>query len=161
MITTAQAQVCGFINNEAHTWQAEPQNATYEGAVFQYDSSFFRLRRAKRTPKKAGYFVAFWQKDEQFRNQAYHVADSPAKLVVVISDGEREGQFVFPKEVLHTHGVLRDAEQAGKMAMRVYPQWEKALNKTATSTQAWQLPYFVDLTKSGARESLLRLYQKE
>lgn len=161
MRATAQTQVLSLTNNEAHSWRVEPQNAAYEGAVFHYNTSFFRLRRAKRTPKKAGYFVAFWEKDEMSRNQAYHVADSPTKLIVVISDGDFQGQFVFPREVLHNQGVLRDDRQTGKMALRVYPRWEGNLNKTATRTQAWQLPYFVDLAETGAIEKIKALYLKK
>lgn len=32
------------------------------------------------------------------------------------------------------------------MAFRVYPIWETNLNSTATKTQQWQQPYFIDLS---------------
>jgi hypothetical protein len=32
------------------------------------------------------------------------------------------------------------------MALRVYPNWEQQLNKTALTTQQWQSEYFVDLS---------------
>ena len=41
----------------------EIQNIAYEGAIFKDQSGLkYRLRVAKKTPKKSGYFVAFWQK---------------------------------------------------------------------------------------------------
>ncbi len=33
-----------------------------------------------------------------------------------------------------------------KMAFRVYPSWEHDLNRTATLTQKWQTPYFINIS---------------
>ena len=43
-------------------------NSEYEGFCFQADGLSFRSRRAKKTPKKQGYFVAFWEKDTNNKN---------------------------------------------------------------------------------------------
>lgn len=44
------------------------------------------------------------------------------------------------------------------MAFRVYPSWEKDLNKTAKLTQKWQLDYFVDLSYDVDEQKLIELY---
>ena len=52
-------------------------------------------------------------------------------------------------------GIISSEKHKGKMAIRVYPSWEKNLNKTALNTQKWQIPYFLDFTK-GFNEKKLR-----
>ena len=44
------------------------------------------------------------------------------------------------------------------MAIRVYPSWEKNLNKTALNTQKWQIPYFLDFTKGFNEKKIKELY---
>ncbi len=56
------------------------------------------------------------------------------------------GQFVFPKEVLVKQNILKTATTTkDKMAIRVYPRWEKPTSKQAIETQKWQLEYFVEV----------------
>ncbi|MDV2686886.1 MepB family protein, partial [Alkalihalophilus lindianensis] len=70
------------------------------------------------------------------------------------------GQFVFPKEVLAKQNILKTASTKGKMAMRVYPSWEKTTSKQAIETQKWQLEYFIEVNKSNhfPLQKLLKLY---
>lgn len=63
---------------------------------------------------------------------------------MIIKDENKEGIFKFPKDVLVSKGIISDAKR-GKMAFRVYPSWEVALNTTAFKTQEWQVKYFEDL----------------
>ena len=42
--------------------QEERHNQAYEGCLFSIDQHLFRNRFAKKTPKKKGYFVVFWEK---------------------------------------------------------------------------------------------------
>ena len=119
--------------------QQEPQNAAYEGCTFTIEGIRYRSRLAKRTPKKAGYFVAFWEKDEIGVNQAFHEKNSPEYLLVFTEDGN---YFSFPREALIALGIVQTATKSGKMAMRVYPPHEQQLNKTATVTQRKQAPYY-------------------
>lgn len=124
----------------------EIQNEEYEGYTFSVGETTYRSRLAKLTPKKKGYFVAFWEKDDTNQNQAYDFKNSPDYLVIVILDDTKKGLFVFPKEVLHQQNILKTDTQKGKMAIRVYPSWETDLNPTATKTQKWQQVYFTDLS---------------
>jgi Uncharacterized protein conserved in bacteria len=52
------------------------------------------------TPKKKGYFVVFWEKDNKNQNQPYEFAASPDKLIISVMDGHLQGQFIFPKSIL-------------------------------------------------------------
>lgn len=127
---------------------AEPQNKEYEGYQFTIDNLSYRSRLAKTTPKKKGYFVAFWEKNAENNNQAYEFTTSPDYTIIAIDDYHKKGLFIFPKEVLLKQKILKNDTQKGKMAIRVYPTWEKELNPTATKTQAWQINYFNDLSST-------------
>lgn len=123
----------------------ELQNLEYEGLLIESNQEILRSRLAKKTPKKKGYFVAFWEKDSNNKNQAYHVDDEPHHYLILVDDEGQRGMFVFPVQVLEKQGILRNETQKGKMAIRVYPSWESDLNPTATKTQKWQNDYFYDL----------------
>jgi len=136
----------------------ELQNADYEGCTFQIGETMFRSRLAKLTPKKKGYFVAFWEKDANNQNIAFQFNNSPDKLIIVIDDDQQKGQFIIPKDELRKRHVLTDTNKVGKMAMRVYPSWIKDLNSSAQKTQAWQCQYFVDAKDDDLTEKINVLY---
>ena len=143
-----------FINNYFSSTQQteltqlikEPYNSDYEAHQFTLGAQSYRSRLAKLTPKKKGYFVAFWEKNSQNQNQAFSLEQHPDYLIIAIMDQEKKGLFIFPKDILAVQGILRTDTQKGKMAIRVYPSWEADLNQTATKTQTWQCQYFVDLS---------------
>lgn len=136
----------------------EKQNSEYKGFSFSVYEHTYRSRLAKLTAKKKGYFVAFWEKDINNRNQAYSYDESPNKIVISVIDNERKGQFIFPKSVLLQQGVLRSETSKGKMAMRVYPSWEQELNSSAEKSQKWQMKYFIDVSKAVDIARLTDLY---
>ena len=136
-----------YLNSEAliigiSDIELETQNADYEGFCFQADGVSYRSRLAKKPPKKNGYFVVFWEKNESNTNQAYAYETSPTFIIIIVKDKHQCGYFKFPKEVLLKQGILRSQEKAGKMGIRIYPTWEKELNSSAQKTQKWQAPYF-------------------
>lgn len=124
------------------TTVTERYNEEYEGCYFDLNGKKIRSRLAKKTPTKTGYFVAFWEKDANDVNQPFDENDPHDYLLINIIDGNKQGQFVFPKEILIKQGILKSEKFKGKMAMRVYPSWETELNKTAVRTQKWQVPFF-------------------
>lgn len=138
--------------------KVEQQNAAYEGTYFELNGHQYRSRLAKMTPKKKGYFVVFWEKDDKNQNQPYEFADSPDKLIISVIDGHLQGQFIFPKSILLEKGILSGPNQTGKMATRVYPIWVKDLNPSAQKTQNWQVPYFIDLSSEVDCHILKTLY---
>ncbi|EOL46071.1 MepB family protein [Enterococcus phoeniculicola] len=147
------------ITNESIQYvEEENQNKEYEGVRFSIGHRTYRSRLAKRTPKKIGYFVAFWEKSTTGKNQAYQYDSSPDKLIISIIDEERKGQFIFQKEILLEKGILRSTTTKGKMGIRVYPSWETSLNKTALNTQNWQKPYFFEYSNDRNRAKIKELY---
>lgn len=123
----------------------ETQNSEYEGMTLLLGSNTARSRLAKKTPTKKGYFVVAWEKDDFNKNKPFDYENSPEFLIVNIIDESRKGLFIFPKELLAKYKILSNGISIGKMAFRVYPTWETDLNNTATKTQQWQQPYFIDL----------------
>lgn len=86
----------------------ERQNAKYGAGRFQLSARKVRFRVANTTPTKIGQFVAFWEKDENNKNQPYSYAEAPDLLVITTFKNENEfGQFVFPKDVLLKQNILR------------------------------------------------------
>lgn len=124
----------------------EDQNKEYQGMVIKTakDGCTIRTRLAKKTEKKEGCFVAFWEKNDQNTNVAFDEKDSPDFLCIVVRDEDLQGLFVIPKQVLVEKGILRSEGTKGKMAVRFYPAWCQTLNKTAQKTQKWQLNFFKD-----------------
>ncbi|MBW5790619.1 MepB family protein, partial [Listeria monocytogenes] len=106
------------------------------------DGTTIRTRLAKKTDKKAGYFVAFWEKDEFGKNCPFDENDCADFLCIVVIDGDLNGLFVFPRQCLIDKGILTSEASIGKMAARFYPTWCQDLNKIAKKTQAWQQVYF-------------------
>ncbi|MGM0220131.1 MepB family protein [Enterococcus sp. AZ126] len=125
----------------------EEQNQEYEGMVIKNFSKKIRYRIAKKTPKKAGYFVAFWEKDQHFQNQPFSSRNSPDLLAISVIDGNKRGIFILPKQICIDKKILSNGIEKGKMAMRFYPTWCTNLNSTALHTQKWQVNYFTDYSK--------------
>jgi len=141
--------------------QEEAQNSDYGSGTFQLNSKSVRFRVAKITPNKIGQFVAFWEKDEDNKNQPFSHEKATDLLVInTFTSNNNFGQFVFPKEVLVKQNILKTATTKGKMAIRVYPRWENPSSKQAIETQKWQLAYFVETnnTNSFPAQELLKLY---
>ena len=133
----------------------EKQNSKYGAGIFQLSSKTVRFRIAKKTPTKIGQFVAFWEKDENNKNQPFLYENSPDLLIVTTFKNNNEfGQFIFPKEVLYKKNILKSSNTKGKMGIRVYPSWDSPISKIAIETQKWQLSYFLDL--SNANEVLIK-----
>ncbi|MDP1835020.1 MAG: MepB family protein [Chlamydiales bacterium] len=122
----------------------ELESREYGAADFELDGRLIKFRVAKITPTKIGQFVTFWKRIGKGPIAPYDLADSFDFLIVSVKDGERFGQFVFPKSVLAERGIISRSGVGGKRAMRVYPSWDKADNPQAKKTQVWQLLYFYE-----------------
>lgn len=122
-----------------------PHNQEYESIQFDSNSSSYQSRLARKTPKKKGYFLANWIKDESNINIPYSTNNFSDFLIVLIIDEANQGYFNFPKEILVEKGIIMTDTSKGKMAFRVYPPWETDLNTTALKTQNWQIQYFTNI----------------
>ena len=126
--------------------EIETLNIEYESCIFNINQKEYRHRKAKKTPNKKGYFTVFWVKDDNKKNRPYKREETQEKLIITVIDEDRKGQFIFPKELLLKKNIIESENNKGKMAMRVYPDGETELNKTAEQTKKWQSDYFIDLT---------------
>jgi hypothetical protein len=143
------------------TIQEEAQNSEYGAGIFQLNSKSVRFRVAKVTPNKKGQFVAFWEKDRDNKNQAFSYANATDLLVInTFASNNHFGQFIFPKDILLKHNILKTDTTKGKMAIRVYPSWDTLTSKQAIATQEWQLPYFINLNNANSFpiQELLKRY---
>ena len=94
------------------------------------------------TQKKKATLQSFGKKTKNNNNVPYTSEDLGDELVIVVIDSYNSGLFIIPKEVAVNKRILSTRDSKGKMAMRFYPPWCTNLNKTAQSTQKWQLEYF-------------------
>ncbi|MEW9503156.1 MepB family protein [Jeotgalibacillus marinus] len=143
--------------------QEEKQNSNYGAGTFQLASRSVRFRVAKKTSNKVGQFVAFWEKDENNKNQPFSYEKAPDLLVINTAMSNNEfGQFIFPKEILAKQNILKTSTTKGKMAIRVYPSWDSPASKQAIKTQKWQLPYFIDMSNTNKLpiQKILELYSQ-
>ena len=85
----------------------ENWNHEYEAMNIYINGQYFKSRLAKKTPKKAGYFVAMWHKNEDNKNIPFQYEDFPEKLIINIIDDRKKGQFIIPKDVAWIRYHLR------------------------------------------------------
>ncbi|MDM5176799.1 MepB family protein [Massilia sp. DJPM01] len=123
--------------------QHEAESAEYAASSFAVEGMQVRFRVAKITPTKVGQFVTLWKRLGSGPIQPFDETDPVDLFVVSTRDGERIGQFVFPRAVLAARDIVARAGQGGKRAIRVYPPWVLTASKQAHATQRWQLQYFL------------------
>ncbi|MFF2554125.1 MepB family protein [Nocardia sp. NPDC058058] len=123
----------------------EATNAEYGAFVARVGCGMVRFRVGRLTPTKVGLFVAVWRRAADGSTEPFTAEDGIDLLVVMVREGERFGQFVFPSAALVQHGIVSLAGGDGKRGFRVYPPWSATANKQAMRSQKWQCEYFLDL----------------
>ena len=136
---------CGF-QLQNLIWNSESTN--YGACSFELNNYKIQFRVANITPTKIGQFVAIWKRNNQGITAPFDVADSLDFMIVSVRDSENFGQFIFPKSVLVSKGIVSQNEKGGKRGIRVYAPWDKPENKQAIKTQAWQVNYFVEIREN-------------
>ena len=136
---------CGF-QLQNLVWNSE--SANYGACYFELNEKIIQYRVANITPTKIGQFVAIWKRNNEGITAPFDVADSLDFMIISVRDSENFGQFIFPKSVLVSHGIISQNEKGGKRGIRVYAPWDKPENKQAIKTQAWQVNYFVEIKKN-------------
>lgn len=136
---------CGF---QCGAIKLEEESLEYGAAKFKLNDLNINVRTAKITPKKIGQFVAIWKRNKQGVTVPPNKADSFDLLVINVQQNDLSGQFVFPKSILLKKGIVAGEGSKGKNGIRVYPAWDKAVNKQAVKTQEWQLKYFLETSES-------------
>ncbi|MFC5144828.1 MepB family protein [Streptomyces aureoversilis] len=126
----------------------EAESAEYGACGFILDGLSVRFRVAKTTPTKVGQFVTVWKRSAGGPIQPFDAEDPVDLFVISTREGDRFGQFVFPRDVLHERGILSTNGSGGKRAFRVYAPWVTTTNRQARSTQVWQTEHFLQLPDS-------------
>ena len=140
LINTKIYKSCSFtISN----FEIEPEGSAYEASRFELNESRVIFRTAKLTPKKTGQFVTFWNRNPEGVTQPFCETDPFDFYVINVCKNELMGQFVIPKAIGITKGLVSTKTKEGKRGFRVYPPWDVAVNAQAKRTQAWQLQYFI------------------
>ncbi|MEU3463255.1 MepB family protein [Streptomyces sp. NPDC006733] len=137
---------CGFACSQP---VPEAESAEYAAHRFTLDGLTVRFRAARTTPTKAGQFVTVWKRSPAGPIQPFDAADPVDLFVISTRDDDRFGQFVFPKDALRWHGVVSVNGSGGKRAFRIYPPWVAPAGRQASTTQAWQLGFFLPLHEAG------------
>ena len=136
---------CGF-QLQNLIWNSE--STDYGACSFELNNYKIQFRVANITPTKIGQFVAIWKRNNEGITAPFDVTDSLDFLIISVRDSENFGQFIFPKSVLVSKGIISQDEKGGKRGIRVYAPWDKPENKQAMKTQAWQVNYFVEIKKN-------------
>ena len=136
---------CGF---QLQNFVWNPESTNYGACSFELNNYKIQLRVANITPTKIGQFVAIWKRNNQGITTPFDVADSLDFLIISVRDSENFGQFIFPKSVLVSKGIVSKNGKGGKRGIRVYAPWDKPENKQAIKTQDWQVNYFVEIKEN-------------
>ncbi|SPE57680.1 MepB protein [Streptomyces netropsis] len=128
----------------------EAESAEYAAHAFTVGGRSVRFRVAKTTPTKVGQFVTVWKRIGGGPIQPFDAADPVDLFVISVRDGDRFGQFVFPREVLRERDIVSTDGAGGKRAFRVYPPWVTTTNRQAGATQRWQTRYFLSVPEDGS-----------
>ncbi len=123
----------------------EAESAEYGACAFAVDGLSVRFRVARTTPTKAGQFVTVWKRSVGGPIQPFDAEDPVDLFVISCCEGERFGQFVFPRDVLRERDIVATNGSGGKRAFRVYPPWVTTTNRQARSTQTWQVEHWLRL----------------
>ena len=128
------------------TQEQEGQEYYANTCLVNNKNAIFRV--AKKTPTKTGYFVAIWKRNKDKITAPYDKSDLVDFIIICIINGNRIGQFIFPKSVLIKNKIMSVNDIGGKRGIRVYSPWDDVNSAQAIKTQKWQIEYFVELTSN-------------
>ncbi len=117
-------------------------NAGYLAHTFDLDGKRVLFRLAKKTPKKIGYFVAMWKRDNDAKTVPYEKSDDFQIYIIAIQNGADYGIFSFPSDILVQNHFLSNGVISGKRGFRLYLPSDITTNSQSQKTQFWQTNYF-------------------
>lgn len=121
-------------------WQQSNESHDYFLYHANADNNNIILATAKKTPKKQGFFVTLWHRDDNKIIRPYHSDDKAIDFFIVVIP--YSGYFFLSRKDLLINGILKNEQSKGKMAFRLYPPYEQLLSKEALKTQKWQALYY-------------------
>lgn len=122
--------------------EQESESEDYGACRFKLNNKKVLFRIAKITPTKLGQFVTIWKRVNKSPIMPFDSSDPIDLVIISVRQGDLRGHFVFPKEILVEKGIFSRNNKGGKRAIRVYPPWDRTLNRQAQGTQLWQVQYF-------------------
>ena len=131
-----------------------PESKEYEACSFLLNEKRVAYRQAKITPTKAGQFVTVWKRNAVGITAPFDSTDTFDFMVITVKTDTQLGQFIFPKAVLITKGILAHNGKGGKRGMRVYAPWDSVNSKQAMQTQSWQTDYFLQLNNENTMNQM-------
>ena len=135
----------------------EDESQEYGACSYKINGKAVQFRVSKITPKKVGQFVTIWKRNEQGITQPFKETDQIDFIVISSRNPGNFGQFIFPKSVLVDKGIITRKNKEGKRGIRVYPPWDKPINKQAIKTQSWQIRYFENIQDNNPTEFSLTM----
>src|SRR5471032_742405 len=116
------AQKIAYVPNKLVLEAALPEKESqeYGACSFTLNTHRIQFRVSKITPTKTGQFVTLWKRNGTGPILPYDMADPVDFFIVSVRNGQRLGQFIFPKEILRQKGYVSQNGIGGKRAMRVY-----------------------------------------
>lgn len=133
------------LGKEIEDFVLERDSKNYSGCKFKLENQKIIFRQANVTPIKQGGFVTLWKRPHK-EIEPYHIDDEFDYLHVFIQTDSKRGIFIFPKQVLQDNFYISDNKNEGRRGFRLYPSWEKNLNKSAMKSQIWQVNHFTQLS---------------
>ncbi|TGL04919.1 MepB protein [Leptospira bouyouniensis] len=131
------------INVKIKEVRIEKESLEYNACQIDINQKIIIFRKAKITPKKIGQFVTLWKRNKKSTIKPFTINDSIELYVIEVLDKTKIGYFLFNKRILNEKGIL-SGKHEGKRGFRVYPSWDKPMNKQGLTTQNWQLPFFIE-----------------
>lgn len=122
-----------------------PESQEYAACSFLLNDKKIIYRQAKITPTKTGQFVTIWKRNATGLTEPYSSNDAFDFFIITVQNNELLGQFIFPKEVLFTKGIITHKNKVGKRGIRLYAPWDEVTSKQASITKSWQCQYFYAL----------------
>lgn len=141
-------------------FKKEVESKEYDACRFELNGLRIISRISKITPKKVGQFVTFWKRNSNGIIEPLNEFDPIDFYVVTVKTDTQLGQFVFPKSILITKGIISTDRKEGKRGFRVYPVWDTTISNQAAKTQSWQLKYFYEIDEKIDFTKVMELYSK-
>ncbi len=121
----------------------------YSGCSFQIDQFQVKYRKGRSTPRKIGYFVTLWKRNDDRKTEPFSITDDFQFYIIDTEKDNKHGIFLIPRTILSEKQVLSSASKQGKRGFRVYAPWDLRDSKQAERTKEWQTDYFIDLINVG------------
>ncbi|BCE01493.1 MepB family protein [Marinicellulosiphila megalodicopiae] len=151
----------GFEITQSVCLDSVVESVKYDALVFALNNKKIVYRKANITPDRPGSFLAIWQRPVEGKNTKPKPLsiDELDYLFVKVNDVDQtqSGLFIFPVSELIKRGIVQSDNKKGKTGFRVFAPWSadrgsiktRVFSQSGKKTQAWQLPFFVNINNDG------------